>query len=268
MPVADEAPKLWLQFSNSNDFFLHPMNFLQKIGFSNILSIDMFVKYSFQKASWQTIIQGAEIETYNNDHNINDRFFAYSLTIPRETPITRSLLTAKLNQKKNISLGDFSTFIKSMPLFGLFLFAILFSLIPGKIWTILQGITRISIAIFTLYYGYKFIFYLINLTKSSSTRQDDHIINYINPKDLTLLTPKVRELLENLAKIGVSNVAIDRNTLYLKQELIKSGETNLIKELFAKKEHYSEKEKDKIMKDMIDMIGDPEFLALFLESND
>lgn len=229
----------------------------------------MFVKYSFQKASWETIVQGAEIETYNNDHNINDTFFAYSLTIPRETPISRSLLTAKLNQKKAISLGDFSMFIKSMPLFGLMIFALLFALIPGRFGQILQAITLISILIFILYYGYKFVFYLIELTKSSVKRQEDHIISYINPKDLNLITPEVKKLLDQFVAIGVNTVAMDRNTLYFKQELIKKNQkTNLIKELFASKEHYDEKEKDKIMKAMIDFIGDPKFLALFIDSDE
>nr|MBR6100055.1 hypothetical protein [bacterium] len=48
----------------------------------SILSIDMDIKYSFQKTSWNTIIQGAEIETYDNDHTINDNFFVHKMTIP------------------------------------------------------------------------------------------------------------------------------------------------------------------------------------------
>ena len=87
MSVESHAPKLWLQYSSSNDFFPEKIEFLQKIGFISILSIDMDIKYSFQKTNWATIIQGAEIDTYDNDHVINDTFFVHKITIPRETNI-------------------------------------------------------------------------------------------------------------------------------------------------------------------------------------
>ena len=66
----------------------------------------MDIKYSFQKTNWNTVIQGAEIETYDNDHMINDNFFVHKITIPKETSITRSLVCVKLNRTKSVSLKD------------------------------------------------------------------------------------------------------------------------------------------------------------------
>jgi len=76
----------------------------------------MDIKYSFQKTNRDSIIQGAEIETYDNDHTINDNFFATKITIPRKTNITRSLLYIKLNQKKSVSIKDIAGFIRSFPM--------------------------------------------------------------------------------------------------------------------------------------------------------
>ena len=100
MQISDTSPKLWLQYSSNNDFFPESIEFLQKIWFVNILCIDMYVKYSFQKMSRATLVQGAEIDTYDNDHMINDTFFVHKITIPRETSITRALVYIKLNQKQ------------------------------------------------------------------------------------------------------------------------------------------------------------------------
>ena len=105
MQISDTSPKLWLQYSSNNDFFPESIEFLQKIWFVNILCIDMYVKYSFQKMSRATLVQGAEIDTYDNDHMINDTFFVHKITIPRETSITRALVYIKLNQKKSLIIN-------------------------------------------------------------------------------------------------------------------------------------------------------------------
>ena len=65
----------------------------------------MYVKYSFQKMSRATLVQGAEIDT-----------------IPRETSITRALVYIKLNQKKSMSAQDIISFVKSIPMVSLLLF--------------------------------------------------------------------------------------------------------------------------------------------------
>lgn len=82
----------------------------------------MYVKYSFQKMSRATLVQGAEIDTYDNDHMINDTFFVHKITIPRETSITHALVYIKLNQKKSMSAQDIISFVKSIPMVSLLLF--------------------------------------------------------------------------------------------------------------------------------------------------
>ena len=166
MSFENSAPKLWLQYSESNDFFPETIDFLQKIGFISILSIDMDVKYSFQKTSRDSIIQWAEIETYDNDHTINDDFFAHKITIPRETNITRSLLYIKLNQKKSVSIKDVAGFIRSFPMVT-FIFILLLSLlfISTFLWKFILIFNWIVLFIYILFFAYKLTKYLLELTK-------------------------------------------------------------------------------------------------------
>lgn len=50
-------PKLGLQYAGNNDFFPEGIDFLQRIRFISMLSVDMYVKYSFQKVNRSNIIQ-------------------------------------------------------------------------------------------------------------------------------------------------------------------------------------------------------------------
>lgn len=266
MSIESNAPKLWLQYSSSNDFFPENIEFLQKIGFITILSIDMDIKYSFQKANWATIIQGAEIDTYDNDHMINDTFFIHKITIPRETNITRSLVSIKLNQKKNVSLKDVIWFVRSFPMVSLLIFIFLAMFIPGKLGDILQIINAIALLIFILFFAFKFTKYFFELTKTNSTSIQDHMVTYINPHDLKIFTKELKEKIQELQYSGVTDIAIDRNIIYLKQDLIDDRQISLIGLLIGKRKIIEPQKKEKIMQAMIDVLSDQSFLALFKEN--
>lgn len=153
----------------------------------------MDIKYSFQKANRATIIQGAEIDTYDNDHTINDSFFVHKMTLPRETSITRSLLYIKLNQQKSVSLKDIISFIRSFPMVSLLIFTLISLFIPGKFGDILQIINVIALLIFILFFAFKFTKYFFELTKTNSKALQDHIVTYLNPYDLRIFTKEVKE---------------------------------------------------------------------------
>ena len=245
MQISDTSPKLWLQYSSNNDFFPESIEFLQKIWFVNILCIDMYVKYSFQKMSRATLVQGAEIDTYDNDHMINDTFFVHKITIPRETSITRALVYIKLNQKKSMSAQDIISFVKSIPMVSLLLFWFLSFLIPWTVGKVLQFVNLIAFLIFLLYFAYKFIRHLLTLTRNKNTAVQDHSVTYINPYDLK----------------------IDRNNLYFKQDLIDTTDRTVVWELLGQIKPFDEERKRKTMEKMIEIFWNPDFLALFKEEN-
>lgn len=228
----------------------------------------MDIKYSFQKANRDTIIQGAEIDTYDNDHIINDTFFVHKITIPRETNITRSLVYIKLNQNKSFSIQDAIGFVRSFPMVSLLIFTLITAFIPGKFGDILQVINAIAILIFFLFFAYKFIKYFFELTKTHSKSLEDHIVTYLNPYDLRIFTKEVKEKIWKFQGFGVTDIAIDRNTLYLKQDLIDTSEMNILNQLMGKRKTFSATKKEKIMKNMIDFLSQEDLLSGFKENED
>lgn len=269
MSFETEAPKLWLQYSENNDFFTETMEFLQKIGFISILSIDMDIKYSFQKASWDTIIQWAEIETYDNDHTINDNFFVHKMTIPRETNITRSLLYVKLNQKKSVSIKDIAGFIRSFPMVT-FIFILLISLlfISTFLWKFILIFNGIVLFIYILFFAYKLTKYLLELTKMWSKSMQDYMVTYTNPYDLRIFTKAAKEKFSELGKAGITDIAIDRNTLYIKEDLMDDSKVSMLGLIFGKRKTVSAEEKEKIMDKMIDILSDQNLLDIFKEEDE
>lgn len=273
MSFETEAPKLWLQYSESNDFFPETMDFLQKIGFVSILSIDMDIKYSFQKTSWNTIIQGAEIETYDNDHTINDNFFVHKMTIPWETAITRSLVYVKLNQKKSVSIKDIAGFVRSFPMVSLLIFFVLSlfaSFLPWVIWGIGKFfliINSIAIVIFLFFFIYKLIKYVTEITKMWSKSMQDYMITYTNPYDLKIFTKAAKDKISELGKTWITDIAINRNTLYIKEDLMDDSKISLIWLIFWKRKAISSEEKEKVMDKMIDVLSDQNLLDIFKDDD-
>lgn len=267
METTAPSPKLGLQYANNNSFFPEGIDFLQKIGFVSMLSIDMYVKYSFQKANWSNMIQGAEIDTYDNDHNINDTFFVHKITLPRRSNITRALVYIALNHNKAFTLKEFASLVKSIPMVSLLILGLLSFLIPGVVGKILQGVNLIAFLIFILFFAYKFLRYFFELTKSSSMKLQDHRVVYLNPHDLKIFTRHVKEKINQLQDYWVTDIALDRNALYLKQDLIDTSQTTLLGELFGQKKVFDEARKRATMDQMIDLLSEPEFLALFREEN-
>ena len=258
-------PKLGLQYASNNDFFAEGMDFLQKISFVSMLSVDMYVKYSFQKVNRSNIIQGAEIDTYDNDHMVNDTFFVHKIKLPEETFLTHALVYIQLNHNKAMTLKEIASISRSIPMVSLFIFTILFFLIPGVIGRILQGISLIAILIFILFFAYKFLNYFYQTSRNKTTDLQAHKVTYLNPRDLSLFTPQVKQKIEQLQLVGVTDIAVDRNMLYLKQDLLDIQDTTLIWELFGSRKMVDENQKKRIMDQMIDLLSDQNFLDLFIE---
>ena len=78
---------------------------------------------------------------------------------------------------------------------------------------------------------------------------------------------KLKKKIWTLQNSGVTNIAIDRNIIYLKQDLIDDDQVSLIGFFWQKKTIEAEN-KEKMMQTMIDMLSDQNFLALFRENED
>lgn len=261
-------PKLWLQISDSNDFFQENIEFLQRIGFTSVLSIDMDIKYSFKKVNLQNSIQWAEISTFDNDHRVDDVFFAHKIIFPNTTHITRSLVYIKFMKKKSLNIRDVTSFIRAIPVVSLLFFVILSFFIPGFIWAVLKWCWLISLGIFCFYFIFRFLKYYFEITKYNSSSIGDNLLTYINPRDLELFTKEVRAKISEFPQYWITDMAIDRNTFYFKQDLIDESKSTLVNLLFGQRKTYSEEEKTRLMNLMMDVLSDPNFLDVFTKKED
>lgn len=66
----------------------------------------------------------------------------------------------------------------------------------------------------------------------------------------------------------MTDLAIDRNTLYLKQDLLDESQTSIFGQLLGKRKVFDEKTKEKIMNGMIDLLSEPIFLDIFRGNGD
>lgn len=101
------------------------------------------------------------------------------------------------------------------------------------------------------------------LARTKTYNLQDHKVTYLNPRDLAIFTPEVKQKILQLDAVGVTDIAIDRNMLYLKQDLIDLQQSSVLGEFLGKRKLYDEQQKKLIMEQMIDLLSDQDFLALF-----
>lgn len=214
------------------------------------------------------MIQWAEIDTYDNDHMVNDTFFVHKINLPETIHLTRALVYIQINHNRAMTFKEVASLIRSIPMVSLFLFAFLFAFIPGVIGAILQGITMVALIVFFLFFAYKFLKFFFELSRNKTQNLQDHKVTYLNPRDLTIFTPEVKEKIAQLQTVWVTDIAIDRNMLYIKQDLVDMEKSSALGELLWSKKIVDENQKKLIMEQMIDLLSDQNFLAIFQNIDD
>nr|MBR6100054.1 hypothetical protein [bacterium] len=56
----------------------------------------------------------------------------------------------------------------------------------------------------------------------------DYMITYTNPYDLRIFTKAAKDKISELGKTGITDIAINRNTLYIKEDLMDDSKISLI----------------------------------------
>ncbi len=97
---------------------------------------------------------------------------------------------------------------------------------------------------------------------------EDYMVTYTNPYDLRIFTKQAKEKFSELGKLWITDIAIDRNTLYIKEDLIDDSKVSMIGLIFWKRKTVSNEEKERIMDNMINILSDQNLLDIFNENND
>ena len=81
-------------------------------------------------------------------------------------------------------------------------------------------------------------------------------------------TKAAKEKINELWASWVTDIAIDRNTLYLKQDLIDDSKVSIIGLLFWKRKQYDSAKKEEIMNATIDVLSEQSLLDIFKDEDD
>lgn len=95
----------------------------------------------------------------------------------------------------------------------------------------------------------------------------DYMITYTNPYDLRIFTKAAKDKISELGKTGITDIAINRNTLYIKEDLMDDSKISLIWLIFWKRKAISSEEKEKVMDKMIDVLSDQNLLDIFKDDD-
>ena len=198
---------------------------MQKHWFIDVLSIDANVKSSRssndQNSEFQ--INGADIDTYNNSHIMNDSFIIWKIVLPESIVKTEDDINIKIQKlPKFIYIWNY---IKSFPIFSFIFFIILliiFNLFLWKIWQILFKILiRVDIIgmfLSILYFGQRFIKYMLSLITVNYVMYDDIKVSFINKNDLNIISWYLISWLKSIfSELDASDILIYNNNIYIKQ---------------------------------------------------
>jgi hypothetical protein len=94
------------------------------------------------------------------------------------------------------------------------------------------------------------------------------MVTYTNPYDLRIFTKTAKEKISELGRAWITDIAIDRNTLYIKEDLIDDSKVSIIGLIFGKRKTVSPEKKELIMDNMINLLSDQNLLDIFKEDND
>ena len=211
-----------LKYSDSKQY-RERTDFLHKHWFIDVLSIDANIKTSRSFQNQNITINGADVDTYNNSHIMNDSFVVWRILLPIDIINSQDDINIKIQKiPKIIYIWNY---IKSLPIFSFIFFIlslVIFNVFLWKIWQVLFKILiRIDIIwmlISILYFGNSFVRYMRGLININYIMYDDIKVSFINKQDLNIISSYLISWLKStFSKLDVSDILIFKNAIYMKQ---------------------------------------------------
>lgn len=214
----------WLQSSNSKQY-RDWANFLQRHGQIDVLSIDANIKTSWQNETINNNIDisGADVDTYNNSHIMNDSFISRKITVPQELMNSNDNITIKIQRVPKFIL--FWNYIKNFPIFSFTLFIWLLIIFLIFLWSIGEILFKVFLwidiiwmALSILYFLQRFIRYMFSLFTVNYIMYEDIKVTFANKNDINLISADLIDWLKILLQdLEVSEILIYKNNIYIQQ---------------------------------------------------
>jgi hypothetical protein len=233
------------------------------------LSIDVYIKYSFQLIEETYFIQGAEIEGFNTDHTTTEQGILYKIGFASPKYRDIQSLFINLEEIKDRIQGTLRKNIKGFPLRPWILFLLVLILLPGTFGKVIMYLNLAGIVLLLAYSVFQTIKYLVTLLKKTTTSYQGFTINYTQSSDTTFLNNELLAQLQALKTLKISKVAYTGNSLYLYQEIKEQPKTTsaFFSSLFSADKQLTEAEKATLTQTTLTYLQQPAFLSLLTVSN-
>jgi hypothetical protein len=233
------------------------------------LSIDVYIKYSFQLIEESYFIQGAEIEGFSTEHATTEQGILYKIgfAIPKYRDIQS--LFINLEEIKDRIQGTLQKSIKGFPIRPWIIFLLVLVILPGTIGKVIMYVNLAGIVLLLAYSVFKTVKYLYALLKKTTTSYQGFSINYSQSSDTTLLNKELLAQLQALKELKISKVVYTGNSLYLYQEIKEQPKTTsaFFSSLFSADKQLTEAEKAALTQTTLTYLQQPAFLSLLTASN-
>jgi hypothetical protein len=233
------------------------------------LSIDIYIKYSFQLIEEPYFIQGAEIEGFNTEHTTTEQGILYKIgfAIPKYRDILS--LFIDLEEIKDRIQGTVRKSIKGFPIWPWIIFLLVLIFLPGTLGKVIMYVNLVGIILLFVYSVFKTVKYLYTLLKKTTASYQGFTINYTQNSDTTLLNEELLAQLQTLKSLKISKVVYTGNCLYLYQEIKEQPKTTsaFFSSLFSADKQLTEAEKAALTQTTLTYLQQPAFLSLLIASD-
>ncbi|MDR0650075.1 MAG: hypothetical protein LBG59_01355 [Candidatus Peribacteria bacterium] len=232
------------------------------------MSIDIYIKYSFQLVEEIYFIQGAEIEGFNTEHTTTEQGILYKIGFANPKYRDIQSLFINLEEIKDRIQGTLRKSIKGFPIWPWIIFLLVLVLLPGTLGKVIMYVNVVGIVLLFTYSVFKTIKYLYTLLKKTTTSYQGFTINYTQNSDTTFLNDELLSQLQTLKGLKITKVAYTGNCLYLYQEIKEQPKTMsaFFSSLFSADKQLSEAEKAALTQTTLTHLQQPAFLSLLMVS--
>lgn len=213
--------------------------------FIGVLCIDTHIKCSFSFDKPGQLITGWYIETYSNNHVVDDKFLVYCIHNIVSTPFSKPLYIS-VTPTSLISTQTIVGFLKTIPFLTILLLNLLLYVLPTGISSVLQYINLVGFLALWIYFWVRIARYIIQQSRRNQLNYKWMRIVFEEGWDVLALTEDALKKLKALQEHGVISVTIIGQNVYLKQpvsrkidnlielqDLLKTQSTPLIQALLS-----------------------------------
>lgn len=209
-----------LLFSQSNAYFPYEEVLQNRIGFSNTLNIDTYIKESFGLLTDNIMLTWADVQCFSKDHLVDEQFICYKVEGLDHKPlvISKGMIKCKIREEWPLKSRLIQWIIDGSPILSLIVLNLITRILPGKVADILMYISILGLIISFGFYGIKIIKRIIKRLFSKEIKVHGISVLLEKPEDIEIINKELaikwKELYNNEK---IEEIVIFEGSIFFKQ---------------------------------------------------